>query len=378
MRKNALKQKKVLLVIWGGIHYGGVSTFLHNLLSHMDCSKFDIDLYAFGNIESKDIFDKLNSVGVNIILGNHESYIPKYIISDLSRLIKKNKYDVVHCNTGGLELTAITMVLAWKYKVPIRIAHSHNQKLNDLPYSYKERIYQQINRKLATIKLACSKVAAQHMFGIKGCKTSAVLKNGIELKKYLYKEDIRRLMRNQIGKPDSLILGHVGRFEEQKNHQFLIEIFLEIKKKRKDALLILIGTGSLINDIKEKVNNLELYDSVYFVGTTDNVQDYLQAMDVFVLPSKSEGLGIVAIEAQAADLFTFCSDTVPQEAKITSKMEFLPLEKNPKQWSDIILNEIKQLDCYTRINREKEIKESGYDIENSAVKLYHIYMEGSI
>ena len=378
MKNSVVKQKKILLVIWGGIHYGGVSILLYNLLNHMNRSSINIDLYAFGNIESQEVFDKLSSLGINIILGKHESYIPKSIFFDLSKLMKTNKYDVVHCNTGGLELTAITMILSWIYRVPVRIAHSHNQKLNEFPYSKKERIYQQINTKMSTLKLACSKAAAQHMFGINGSQSCSILKNGIELKKYLYDENIRIQIRNQIEKQDSLIIGHIGRFEAQKNHQFLIEIFYSIKQKRDNALLMLIGTGSLMNTIKEKVKYLGIEDSIFLVGTTDKVQDYLQAMDVFVLPSKSEGLGIVAVEAQAADLLTICSDTVPQEAKVSSKMKFFSLDKTPEQWSDMILSEIERIDCNNRMNRSQEIKETGYDIENSALELYHIYMIGAL
>jgi glycosyltransferase involved in cell wall biosynthesis len=365
--------KKILLVIWGGIHYGGVSVLLQNLIGHMDYADLDIDLYAFGCVESKEVFDKFCDLKINIILGNHENYSVKEIIRDLNKLIKTNEYDVLHCNTGGLELTAVTMMLSWIHRVPVRIAHSHNQKLTPIPYGRRELVYQVINSKLATIKLACSGEAARHMFGKHGGLGCSILKNGIEYQKYLYNEKTRLAVRAELGKTGSLIVGHVGRFEEQKNHEFLIDIFYSIKQKRDNAFLVLVGTGSLMTHIKEKVKRLGIEDSVCFVGTTDRVQDYLQAMDVFVLPSKSEGLGMVAVEAQAADLLTVCSDTVPREAEITTRIRFFPLEKEAVQWCDMILNEMENMDCSNRKDRGREIIENGYDIENSALELYRIY-----
>jgi glycosyltransferase involved in cell wall biosynthesis len=376
MKKSINQRKKILLVIWGGIHYGGVSVLLHNLISHMEHTDLDIDLYAFGGIESKEFYDKLRDLNVNIILGNHESYMIKEIRNDLNKLIKENKYDVVHCNTGGVELTAVTMMLSWIHRVPIRIAHSHNQKFDRFPYSKKELLYQIINGRLATTRLACARGAAYHLFGKNLGSKCLILKNGIECQKYVYSQKVRRDIREKLGKPDSLIIGHVGRFEEQKNHEFLIDIFYSIKQKRNDAILVLIGNGSLMTHIKEKVKQLGIDESVYFIGTTDRVQDYLQAMDVFVLPSITEGLPIVTVEVQAADLLTVCSDIVPKEAKFTNKMHFCSLEKNAEQWCDMILNEIEHTDCDNRKDRSREVTENGFNIKNSALELYRIYMGG--
>ena len=365
--------RRILLVKWGGIEvWGGITVLLINLLQHMDRRDLDIDLYVFGRIKAEEIHQRFSELGVHIICGNHDGYQPRQIASDLHAIMKKKRYDVVHCNTGGLELTAITMLAALLHGVPARIAHSHNSKPNDCPYSRRERMYQFINRSFSTVRLCCSNAAAEHLFGRSGAKRAVVLKNGIETEKYRFDLGVRNKIRRELGLEDALVLGHVGRFEQQKNHDFLLDIFAAVKAKQKNAALLLIGVGSLMPEMQEKTARLGLSESVFFLGSTDRVTNYLQAMDVFVFPPLYEGLGIAAIEAQAADLPVISSDTVPREACITSRFTYVPLKCSAEQWSDVILEETKH--CRPRADQTEEIRSSGYDITSSAERLFQLYI----
>lgn len=367
-------KKKILLVIWGGIHYGGVSILLNNLLAHMNRTNLDISLYAFGTIESQEVYEKFKNLGVNIILGNHKHYNKKAIIRDLYKLIKVNKYDVVHCNTGGIELTAITMSIAYIFRVPMRIAHSHAKKLDNIPYSKRECLYQYLNWRCSNVHLSCSKEASTHLFGTKKGMNIHILNNGIESTKYIYNSNIREVIRRKLNIEDSLIIGHVGRMEQMKNQEFLIKVFSEIKRKYSNAYLLFIGTGSLETNLKDLTKKLKVEESVLFIGTTDEINNYLQAMDIFILPSIAEGLGIVAIEAQASDLLVYCSDAVPLETQITERLHYQTLAENEIVWSNTILERWQKEKNYIRHDRSKEINKAGYDIVQSANYLYNLYV----
>lgn len=370
--KRQETKRKILLVKWGGLNkWGGMIMLLLNLLKHMDRDQLVIDLYVFGNITSDSIYEAVCALDVNVITGNHDTFDSHQVLRDLNALIRKNRYDVVHSNTGGISLTTVTMLAAWLNHVPVRIAHSHNAKPNVAPYSWREKLYQRLNKALSTVRLACSNSAAEHIFGKKGAEDCFVLKNGIEPEKYAFNPEIRVQKRKELGLEDAFVVGHVGRFEKQKNHEFLIRVFAEIKKRRGNAVLMLLGSGSLMDEVKAQVKQLGLTDSVRFIGDSDCVPDYLQAMDVFVFPSLFEGLGIVAIEAQATGLPTVCSDTVPQEAAVSSQCVFLSLEKSEAEWSERILSAVNV--SQVRNDKLKDIQISGYNIIDSAQMLEKIY-----
>lgn len=364
--------RRILLVKWGGIElWGGITVLLMNLLRHMERQDLDVDLYVFGKIKAEEIRQRFSELGVHIICGDHDPYDPREIASDLHAIMKQKRYDVVHCNTGGLELTAITMLTAWMHRVPVRIAHSHNSKPDEHPYSRRERLYQRINRSLSTVRLCCSEAAGEHLFGRAGAKRSAVLKNGIEPEQYRYDAAVREELRRELGVQDAFVLGHVGRFERQKNHAFLLDVFAAVHAKRENAVLLLIGVGSLMQEMQEKAVRLGLEGSVLFLGSTDRVSDYLQAMDAFVFPPIYEGLGIAAIEAQAADLSVICADTVPREARVTSRFVPVSLQCSADRWSDVILQEAESRQ--PRVDRTAELRAAGYDINSSAERLFRIY-----
>ena len=229
-------------------------------------------------------------------------------------------------------------------------------------------------RRTADCFFACSIPAGKWLFGKKVVNSNRfkVLKNAIDTKKYTFDYEKRIRIRNEFGiTEDAFVVGHVGRFVDVKNHTFLIDIFKEITNKNNNAILLLVGEGELKASIKNKAISLGLSNKVVFTGLRDDIPNILSAMDVFVFPSLFEGLGIVAVEAQAAGLHTICADTIPSEARITDLFHYISLNEPAEKWAD----SIKKYDNgYKRENMQNEIVKAGYDIDAS-VKWLEIFYE---
>lgn len=284
------------------------------------------------------------------------------------------QYRIVHSHNSSK--SAIPLGIAKKCGVPIRISHSHNMFLAN-PFSPKEcmrKLLRNPLKKVSTHNFACSKEAGIWLYGEKYWKEGKVkiVKNAIDLECFAYMPETRERMRQQFGLKDSYVVGHVGRFAPQKNHDFLIDIFAEIKKKKKEAVLLLVGEGELRSEIEEKVRHLGLSDSVIFTGVRKDVPELMQMMDVFVMPSLFEGLGIVLIEAQTTGLPCFASEgVVAQEAKVTELLNFYSLEHKAEEWATEIL---KKSVLYTRTSRVGQVTKKGYDSKEAAKKLQEFYI----
>ncbi len=168
----------------------------------------------------------------------------------------------------------------------------------------------------------------------------------------------------------AFVVGHIGRFTYQKNHEFLLLSFACLRKKRPDAVLLLVGGGDLEPEVRRQAAVLGVEDALRFLGLRDDVQELMQAMDVFALPSRFEGLGLVLIEAQTAGLRAVASTAVPPEAKVTELLTYLPLESGPEIWADELL---KAADGYERTNRRRQIMEAGYDLSGQAARIEQLY-----
>ena len=219
---------------------------------------------------------------------------------------------------------------------------------------------------------ACGQDAGRWMFGK---RKFTIIPNGRNLKKYEYDTEKRIEYRNKLGiLSDALVIGHVGRFNRQKNHEYLVRVFSEVYKKNRNSYLVLVGTGEKVEEIKILVKKLELGKNVIFTGVIENVSDYLSAFDVMLLPSLYEGLPLVVIEWQIAGLPCIVSDTVTKECAITSLVKFESIKKKPEVWA----NDIRNLTLQNRNDSKeaifKEIKMTGYDIESGAEKLKNLYI----
>ncbi|GIP39898.1 hypothetical protein J31TS4_31780 [Paenibacillus sp. J31TS4] len=230
-------------------------------------------------------------------------------------------------------------------------------------------------KRYANYHLACSNVAGDWLFGKVRLKTNKskplLINNAIESEKFQFNPNTRRDIRAVLGIKDKFVIGHVGRFSEQKNHEFLIDIFKDIIIRKSNSVLLLIGKGDMEERIRKKVISLGLEGSVLFLGERSDIHTIMQAMDVFVLPSLYEGLPVVAIEAQASGLKCFLSDSIARDSDITGDVEFITLNGSTEDWVKKLLHYYKG---YERQDTLNKIIDKGYDIKNSAAWLEKLYI----
>ena len=198
-----------------------------------------------------------------------------------------------------------------------------------------------------------------------------ILNNAIDTESYTYDLHKRDVMRSRFGMNDKFVVGHVGRFSYPKNHRFLIDIFAAVHAVDPAARLLLVGTGDLEGQIHQKVSRLGLDEAVQFLGVRSDVDRILQAVDVFLLPSLYEGLGMAAVEAQAAGLPCIVSDEVPRLCDMTGHVFFLPLDARPEQWAEEVLKAVR----LPRESQKEKIAAAGFDIQTTAKWLSDFYFE---
>jgi len=347
---------------------GGVESVIMNYYRNIDRTKIQFD-FICDNDSTNIPYDEIESLGGNVILIPPYQKVFKYQ-KILKKILKENNYKIVHSHINTLSI--FSLFAAWRAKIPVRIAHSHSttNKLEKKKNILKQ-VLRPFSKLFATHYFACTKHAGKWMFSNK--KEIYILNNAIELDKYKYNIDIRNKIRKELNiDEDTLVIGHIGRFVEQKNHKYLIDIFNEIHSKNNNSILILIGQGPLQDEIKDKVNKLGLDNNVLFLGQLDNANEYYQAFDIFLLPSLYEGLGMVLIEAECSGLLSYTSTEVPLEAKVTDNLYYMSLKDNPSIWSNNILDSIKD---YNRVSCEDIVKRSGYDITIESSKLVNKYKE---
>lgn len=356
---------------------GGIQTFVIENMKHMDRDKVQIDYLLLDDGVKYELEDTLKEMGSNVYklngvwLRKPTDYFNYFKKID-SFFKEHHDYKVVHLHSSSKNFYVLKS--AKKYGIPVRIAHSHN-----IGFQSKSKLQIMIGnlckpllKKYATDYFACSEIAGEWLFGKKEVQKNnvKVIHNAVDLQKFKFNEDTRNKIRKELGIEDKLVIGHVGRFTTQKNHTFLIDIFNEIHKKNSNSVLMLVGTGEKEAEIHEKVKNLGLEENVLFVGFKNNVNEYMWAMDLFVFPSLFEGLGLVLIEAQATGMKCFTSkDVVPEEAKVSSLLQYISLNDSAKLWADeIIKNKV------VRNNKYKDIKEKGYDICDTGKELEEFYI----
>lgn len=344
-----------ILIVDGKLICGGVEAFLMNIYRHIDRTKVQFDFLV--HYKEKFFYDdevkKLGGKIYRLSFRNDKNYI-KYK-KDLNKFFKSHigEYKVVWGHMDGL--ASIYLRAAKKYGY-ITICHSHITSSEKSLKGVVKRILRKDICKYADYKFACSTEAGKYLYGNEKFK---LIPNAIDVNKFVFNEEIRNEIRQKNNWENKFVLGHVGRFNDQKNHKYLIEIFKELYIIDNQAILCLCGDGENRKDIEQLVKNLHLDKSVIFLGNISNMNEYYQAFDAFVLPSLYEGLPVSGIEAQVSGLKCYFADTITKEASIISENTYyLSLEATPAKWAKkIIKNKI-----YNRNDKSNKIKESGYDI----------------
>lgn len=351
---------------------GGVEAVVMNYYRHIDRTKIQFD-FICDNDSTNIPYKEIEELGGKVTLIPPYQKVFKYH-GELKKVLKDGNYKIVHSHINTLSV--FSLLAAKCAGVPVRIAHSHSTTNKK---EWKKNIVKvtlrPFTKLVATNYMACTEHAGRWMFGNKAFDTGKVyiLNNAIDLDKFKYNEKLRKKIRKKLKISDStVVIGHIGRFVTQKNHTQLIDIFNEYHKNNNNSVLMLIGQGPLVGKIKEKVNSLDLDDCVMFLGQKDNVNEYYNAMDLFLFPSLYEGLGMVAIEAQVNGLEVLASNQVPFVANILNNMRFISLESDLTIWSNAINNCVK-----LSSNREKnldDMNERGYNIKKEAKKLEEYYL----
>lgn len=373
MNKKETSPIRVLHIL-GSVQCGGVETVIFNNYRAIDKTKVQFDI----------IIDKCSPYKIPtdiLALGAIVYEVPSYVklfsyINTIRRICRQNNYQIVHSHMNAMSV--FSLFAAWLAKVPVRIAHSHSTagRGNDFKRDIIKYILRPFAKIFATHYFACSKHAACWLFGQKELDKNRVtiLNNAISTAQFRFQPQIRNVIREQLGINNKFVVGHVGRLSPPKNHLFLIQVFANLYRLREDSVLILIGgSGSAGSGIESKlhkiVNESEFKDKVFFLGACNDISKYYQAMDIFILPSLYEGLGIACIEAQCSGLPCVLSDRVPKEVQVTENVCFLPLEKPVMAWAKVISrNNVERHNC------SEQVVQAGYDIMDTVKQLEQFYL----
>lgn len=360
---------KVLIINTVRFRENGITSVIMNYYKNMDKSDIKIDFVVINDIAQK-FRDEIEPNGSKIF------YIPRnrnpisYMIK-LKKIVKDGNYDIVHIH-GNSAMMLLDMLPSKIGGAKVRIAHSHNTTCDHL---IAHKLLNPFFQKMYTHALACSDSAGKWLFSD---KKFTVLKNSIDLSRFCYNENLRTEYRKKIGAEDKKVIGHIGNFIPQKNHTFLLDCFAEALKKDNNCVLLMLGIGVLMDEMKEKAKNLGIEENVIFLGVTFEAYGYMQAMDVFVFPSLFEGLALVALEAQASGLPCILSTAMPKESKMSPNTIFLSID-DKKLWGDKIAST--NIDTNRKIASEAAIKnlaENGYDIKSNAESLVKFYNDALV
>ena len=369
-----MSKKIKILYILSGIGNGGVESFLYNYLSNMDRTKYEFDIIV--HQEKEGIWKKkLEEIGCNIYMVTNKKKSLLKNIKETYVIMKNGNYDIVHSNiTVG---NFVPLSIAKFCKIKKRISHSHlaivDSKENIINKFFKY-ICKLINRSVANVYMACGDDAGIYLYGRKNYEKGKVivLNNAIDVQKFQFNYEIKKEKRQELGINEQLLVGHVGRFLEQKNHRFLVSIMEQTLKTNNNIKFLLIGNGELKEEIEKKCIDAGINENVIFLQNRDDVNKLMQAMDIFVLPSLYEGLPVVGIEAQAAGLKCIFSNTITDKVKVLDTCTFLPIDN-----INCSLLWKKEIENFKTINREgtiDEIRKHGYDIKAEVKKLEKIYL----
>lgn len=356
---------KVLQVVTN-MDRGGLETMLMNYYRHIDREKVQFDFLVHRQ-ERAAYDDEIEALGGKIYRLPRLVPWSKSYLTTLNQFFDNHpEYKIVHVHQDCL--SSVILKAAKNHGVPVRIAHSHNANQDkNLKYPIKLWYKRDIPR-YATNLFACGKDAGDWMFG--GAPYQ-IINNAIDVATYTCYPAKRTEMRQRLGISDELIVGHVGRFNPQKNHPFLLSIFAALLKKEPNAVLLLVGGGEDMTRIQAKAQELGISNHVRFLGIRSDVADLMQAMDVFVFPSLYEGLPVTMVEAQAAGLPCLISDKVPPECILTEGLvDVMPLSAEAEAWAEKILEKRNT----PRTDRSAEIAAHGFDITTEAVKLQEFYI----
>lgn len=350
----------------------GIETMLMNYYRHMDKDIIQFEFLA-NKPKPGDYDEEVRALGGKVYVspGLNPLHYPEYLRFVGGILQKDDRFKIVHAHNEAMGLYALNT--AKKAGIPVRIAHAHNTRIIR-DYKYPLKLFcKQFLPYSATDLWSCGRDAGIYFFGRKNWeKKGHILRNAISLDKFAFNPEPRAKLRAEKGFGEKTVIGHVGRFNIQKNHTRLLDIFAEYVEINPNAVLALIGEGELESDMRAKASSLGIAEKVHFAGLQSNVNEWYQAFDLFVLPSLFEGLPVVGIEAQAAGLPCLFSDKVTDEVLLSDRAERLLLNDSDERWA-------KKIDALVRAPHDRAagvsiVRDAGYDIVTEAARLTDLYL----
>ena len=356
---------RILIINTVSTEKNGITGVIFNYLKMMKLPDMRFDLLSLNNPE-KSYVDQIESKGGSVYVIPRLDGALMYWVR-LIKLIKCNKYDIIHIH-GNSHTLVLELSAGYIAGCRVRVVHSHSTTCK---FKVIHKLMKPVFNMLYTHALACGDEAGKWMFGN---SKFLVVNNGVDVEKYSFNQGTRDRYREKYAWNDCKVIGHVGMFVPAKNQKFIIDVFNELHEKDDTYRLLLIGDGYQKRDAEEYVKLLGLDKYVFFTGNIDNVADYLNAMDMVIMPSLYEGLPLALVEQQANGLHCVISDTITQEVNKTGNVTFLSLNSSAEKWAEVIesMKNVEDRELASQ-NAIKDIISVGYSIRAEANKLENYY-----
>lgn len=357
---------------------GGTEKVILNLYKHMNKDNFHFDFLLFGDNEKVGFSEDFERLSKNpIIYHNIPRKRNNFILyrKKLKTFFKENsrKYDAIWVNLQAI-ISIEPIIYAKKYGIKKIIIHSHNAGSNKKLLTFIHKIHRPFIYKHATDFWACSDEAKEWMFPKKIYEKTKWIRNAIDVEKYIFNSNVREQYRKRFDISDKeLVIGHIGRIDYQKNQEFIIKIFYEVLKFKHECKLVLVGSGDS-RKLKSLAESLGIIDKIKFLGAREDVENLFNMFDVFVFPSRFEGLGVALLEAQANGIPILASDVIPPEVIVNSNYYYLSLSDSPIKWAEKILELQKEKRIDTTIVK-KNIVEKGFDLVSETKQVESLLIE---
>ncbi len=352
-----------LLYTVNGLRVNGVSAVIMQYITMLNKKDYEISLVT--DEIAPQFRQVLQDNHINVITSANRKKNQLAYYKELKGIIKGGKYDIIHAH-GNSATLAVEMLAARKCGVAIRIAHSHN---TTCVHKIFDKMLRPIFYKTYTYGIGCGDEAGKWLFG---SHPHMVIKNGIDLKKFSFDFQKRTEIRNKLGINDKYVVGHIGRFTDQKNHDFIIEVFESYLKNNLDSVLLLLGDGPRESEIKALVKEKNLENYVIFYGTTSDTSAFYSAFDIFLFPSKFEGVPLTLVEAQANGLTCLISDKISPEVIITELISVKSLS-DKAEWVQALQHiSLQQREQNSR-QAVKDLTQAGFEISSVLKQVDELY-----
>ncbi|WP_117114983.1 glycosyltransferase family 1 protein [Limosilactobacillus reuteri] len=360
------RQKIKVAIVTASLEMTGISSIIMNYASYLDKAKYDLTIIA-GDKINKSYEKKCKENKVKLIRLPNKRKETWHYYRSLYRSLVNSNYDICHAN-GSSSTLGIDLLIAKIAGIKVRIAHSHNTTTENIKM---HKLLTPLFTRTYTDALACGNKAGEWLFNK---KKFTVIPNGFNINKFKFDKKIRKLMRAKLGIQNGIeVIGHIGRFNFQKNHNFILKIFESYLKINPNSILLLIGNGPDFDKVKVKIENSKLKNKIILYGETNNANQMYMAMDKFIFPSRFEGLPVTLLEAQITGLPAVISSVITDEVVLSNNVQFETLESSPEKWA-------RDLWTLPKIDRDEFfnshlLKFKPYEITSSVQKLSRVYDE---